>query len=67
MTNNIPFEYCAIRHLELYVKSDKELLESFSISPNINKEKGLLGIGIFRHIDVLYDFKAGVIGVAKKD
>jgi hypothetical protein len=28
--------------------------------------RGLLGIDIFRYIDVLYDFDAGVIGVAKK-
>jgi hypothetical protein len=32
-----------------------------------NKERGVIGIDIFRYIDVLYDFNAGVIGVAKKD
>lgn len=31
-----------------------------------NKERGVLGIEIFRYIDVLYDFDAGVIGVAVK-
>jgi len=30
------------------------------------KERGVLGIDIFRYIDVLYDFDAGVIGVAPK-
>lgn len=29
--------------------------------------RGLLGIDIFRYIDVLYDFEAGVIGVALKE
>lgn len=31
-----------------------------------HKERGVLGIDIFRYIDVLYDFEAGVIGIALK-
>ena len=31
------------------------------------KKRGILGIDIFQYIDILYDFEAGVIGIASKE
>jgi hypothetical protein len=53
--------------LSVKVTSSEKGESGYHVKEGKKLAQGNIGIGIFRYIDVLYDFKTGVIGVAMKE